>query len=1085
MTREFATSGFFVLRTPLLPFEEFLALSEGLTFSRTLSQGGDIAAAAAADAKVVRARLQAFLDRAEVKEALWLASPDFFSSLALWRKEPESEKGQRLEHSLYRYVARMTSRPTPFGLFAGCGVGKIGAEKRLQVGARNQYWRRSRLDMEYLCNLADKISSDPALNAGLSFRPNTSLYVAGGRYHHAQGYFSDKVRFYRLIATQPTPYLEATLQRASTGATPHALASALVKDDPEITMEEAAEYVRQLIESQVLVSDLAPPITGPEPIDDMLSQLDSAETSSIKSALCSVSNRLRRMDENGIGNELEGYQELVTTLSQLPAEFKPEHLVQVDMMKPPVDACLDQRLINDILRGVEVLHSITAALVDPFKQFKEDFRERYEGQQVPLALVLDEDVGIGFERKDSPGAMPEPLIENLDFPGAQERSESKAGKQEFILLRKLEELALEKNTILELDSKLLEALRIENPKPMPDAFAVMGHIAPQPAEGNENKDAFYLQSASGPSGAILLGRFCHADDQLIAGVREHLRAEEEARAGDNVIFAEVAHLPEGRIGNVLYRPFLRKYEIPFLATSRAPLDCQIPVTDLTVSVENERVVLRSQRLKCEVAPRLTSAHGYGHGRNLKLYKFLCLLQSQGVSAGLTWNWGILENLAFLPRVTFRNIVLSLARWRMTKEVIEQLSQGKGAERLRRIQEWRLAKGIPRLVLLSEADNQLLIDFENVVSAETFIEYIKKRDNVRLLEMFPSHDRLCAHGPEGSFTHEVVIPFVRNKPQTSKVVGESGVAPAVIAASDIQRNFFPGSEWLFAKIYASPSHLDRMLLENVKPLVEKILHSGQADSWFFIRYADPHLHLRLRFHGDSKKLSAEVLPQLWECVERQRQQGNTWRVQLDTYEREIERYGGASGIRIAEQLFRFDSELVLDLLTSIFDQLGGKVRWRLAFRSADLLLSGLGLDLTERRRLANNVSRFGEKTLSASERYRKQLSERFRGERQTLEAVLEGAADFPPLAQSALARFAEQMKTIRAQLELARQAGELAAPVFELAGSYVHMQLNRMFRSTPNAQEMVLYDFLARTYDSRMAREKREAAAGCQLAAGEI
>src|SRR5690349_20642196 len=116
MTREFATSGFFVLRTPLLPFEEFLALSEGLTFSRTLSQGGDIAAAAVDDAKVVRARLQAFLDRAEVKEALWLASPDFFSSLALWRKEPESEKGQRLEHSLYRYVARMTSRPTPFGL---------------------------------------------------------------------------------------------------------------------------------------------------------------------------------------------------------------------------------------------------------------------------------------------------------------------------------------------------------------------------------------------------------------------------------------------------------------------------------------------------------------------------------------------------------------------------------------------------------------------------------------------------------------------------------------------------------------------------------------------------------------------------------------------------------------------------------------------------------------------------------------------------------------------------------------------------------------------------------------------------------
>jgi hypothetical protein len=35
-----------------------------------------------------------------------------------------------------------------------------------------------------------------------------------------------------------------------------------------------------------------------------------------------------------------------------------------------------------------------------------------------------------------------------------------------------------------------------------------------------------------------------------------------------------------------------------------------------------------------------------------------------------------------------------------------------------------------------------------------------------------------------------------------------------------------------------------------------------------------------------------------------------------------------------------------------------------------------------------------------------------------------------------------------------------------------MHLNRMFRSAANAQEMVLYDFLARTYDSKMARDKK-------------
>jgi lantibiotic biosynthesis protein len=65
-----------------------------------------------------------------------------------------------------------------------------------------------------------------------------------------------------------------------------------------------------------------------------------------------------------------------------------------------------------------------------------------------------------------------------------------------------------------------------------------------------------------------------------------------------------------------------------------------------------------------------------------------------------------------------------------------------------------------------------------------------------------------------------------------------------------------------------------------------------------------------------------------------------------------------------------------------------------------------------------------------------------------------------------------LQTIRAELEGLRQSGELNKTIPELAGSYVHMHLNRMFRSAANAQEMVLYDFLARGYESKIARAKR-------------
>jgi len=150
-------------------------------------------------------------------------------------------------------------------------------------------------------------------------------------------------------------------------------------------------------------------------------------------------------------------------------------------------------------------------------------------------------------------------------------------------------------------------------------------------------------------------------------------------------------------------------------------------------------------------------------------------------------------------------------------------------------------------------------------------------------------------------------------------------------------------------------------------------------------------------------------------------------------------------------------------------------------SVDTLLAGLGLDVNTRRALVNNLGKAQEKSFSVNPRYKKQLSEKFRGERRSLEALLTksaGDGELPPLALAALTRFAGRLETVRAEIEHAQQSGELIKSIAELAGNYVHMHLNRLFRSAANAQEMVLYDFLARTYDSRMAREKpRQSAVG--------
>ena len=265
MSREpfFAPPDFFVLRTALLPFDEFLRLGEELTAPERADEE-----TLHADAGLVRQRLALLVDRPEVREALFLASADLHDALDRWRTDPTSKKGRRAERALMRYVSRMCGRATPFGLFAGCSTGRIGDVTRLQTDGRHRYRRHTRLDMDYLSSLIDALARDEIIRRDLVFRPNTSLHDAAGRLHYAEARLRNHIRSYHLVAVEETDYLLETLARAEPGATIAMLAGALVSD--EISDADALGYVGALADSQILIPEISPAAMGAEPVEDLI-----------------------------------------------------------------------------------------------------------------------------------------------------------------------------------------------------------------------------------------------------------------------------------------------------------------------------------------------------------------------------------------------------------------------------------------------------------------------------------------------------------------------------------------------------------------------------------------------------------------------------------------------------------------------------------------------------------------------------------------------------------------------------------------------------------------------------------------------
>src|SRR5262249_41692488 len=275
--------------------------------------------------------------------------------------------------------------------------------------------------------------------------------------------------------------------------------------------------------------------------------------------------------------------------------------------------------------------------------------------------------------------------------------------------------------------------------------------------------------------------------------------------------------------------------------------------------------------------------------------------------------------------------LSRARWMMYQDEAKRLGQGSGNARFRAVKRWRADRRLPRWIALADADNELPIDLNNVLAVDTFVELVKGREQVTLVELFPGPDQLLARGPDGRFAHELVVPFVRKEGarREEEANQRQGFHPSSFVLHPSEpRTFPPGSEWLYVKLYTGPATMDRLLRDVIQPLVDRVLRTGAADRWFFIRYGDPHWHLRLRFRGAPSRLSGEVLPALQAATTPLLADGLLSRVQLDTYEREVERYGGPEGMVLAEQLFQADSEAVLALAHLFPEDTRGDLRWRL-------------------------------------------------------------------------------------------------------------------------------------------------------------
>ena len=284
---------------------------------------------------------------------------------------------------------------------------------------------------------------------------------------------------------------------------------------------------------------------------------------------------------------------------------------------------------------------------------------------------------------------------------------------------------------------------------------------------------------------------------------------------------------------------------------------------------------------------------------------------------------------------------------------------------------------------------------------------------------------------------------------------------------MKRSFILGDEWLYYKLYCGKRTAELILVDCIKPLTESLVVDGLIDQWFFIRYADPKPHIRIRFHCSQISKLGIIIDRIHKAIATYVENDLIWKVQTDTYNREIERYGELTMIG-SEDMFFYDSSTSINALNLIEDE---ELLFLFVLKSIDALLSVFEYDLKAKISFSKvNLTSF-RKEFKADKNLSKQLNIKYQKLRPKVEwfMALKESSDYDALLKLITTKN-RKIETIKTPILDLYKNNKLEVSLVHLLSSYIHMMVNRQFRDKQRLFELVCYDCLFRYYNSQFAKQ---------------
>jgi hypothetical protein len=802
-----------------------------------------------------------------LREAIFLASRQAGASA-----EAASAAGRRASATIRGYELRARWRPTPNGASAASAIARIGGrEAVLRLGCGHQLC--SVPSGIWLAMVAHRLAQDPRVLDHVRLT-TSDLAVRRGHRFEIERPAAAGERGHQRASVNATAATELILRACATGTDANSVVALVRENWPAVAEETARESLAVLAQHGLVLTDLLPGDLWDDPLGHLLGRLPSQHPE--REPLERLRSLLAEADRHRLGDPAR--------LAALRAARQAADQVCVQPRPLSVNVTADAGLV--LPQSVADAAADTATVLwqigdreDPLAGYHRRFAERYgPWRRVPFSELCDPVLGLG------------PPLEAPDEDGPHRPGREQA------LARLIARATISGAFAVTLDNADITALAHDPGLPPPRTGEIWVRVLAATQADRAAGRFFLAVSGCSQDAGSTAGRF--------AGVRSFLPADS---AGEDTLAAELVIQARTPQAAALAPPAgLAPFRIP---VGVAPRDDDLRLEDLEVFSDGDRLVVWSARHGKAVIPvlysRLSAAMLPPQARLLQL------LGRSGCRPVQGWSWGSMRFHPFQPRVLYRQTVLSPARWLLPPDLI---AAARGRARWPQALKGWQAETIPsppHVVVVEDGDRLLPLDLREDDDRELLRRYVGRgARSVTEQPGGPDAVQAVLAGPDGDHILELVLSLDRRMPAPAR---QHRASPRPAGAG---RNL-PGSQWLSLALRA-PAHLHDHLAMSLEEAVESLPQA--ITRWFWLRYADTAagLHLRARFNGDPAVLGGRVLPALSAWCQRAIQEQLCGGFSVESYDQEIECYGGTQAISAAEDVFAADSRLALAILRAAPD-----------------------------------------------------------------------------------------------------------------------------------------------------------------------